>query len=545
MATKNKKTYIFIEVLQNGSPLCEIKRPLNKKSTITLGMKKNSTIQIPYYPFTQKIILAKVKRKIVSLYVGAHWEGFISRKKEMSEFTGTNQHATIHKLANNDYGSLAFRDVQVLIRLGKEHSVNSVKKVRSGQFFPKIFSLVTNSGIEAKVLVAAIIIAGIITAAAGSLLDSKNASRPSNVEDLPELYALSFINPSHFINAPEALQEKINRSNYVHSVSQYINSYISMLMGWEIENKNLLFKSSIAHHKKLQQEQAEKISTLRSEQERINATTLNKKYSAVISIPSVEGESLSENVSSLLKNIAEMNDSLAFTLQSRRETQALFTQDTEYDFRDYLSKKKSNEVKQRQAARDNLSKVSPFNLLTDEQAMYREAIDYGKKAYVAQKQIYGSSLPGDVAQDDVYILGGVNYVSFLQEQAFSIDDKKINELRSVYYKIKKTRESIQEPLIGEINPNLVKKVISKNQYDLQLCYELALRRNGQAKGRMQWRWRIDTRGKPSDIALVSSAIKDEPMKRCVRKKIAKWSFPRPKRGSVEVEYPFFFSKSKG
>ena len=85
----------------------------------------------------------------------------------------------------------------------------------------------------------------------------------------------------------------------------------------------------------------------------------------------------------------------------------------------------------------------------------------------------------------------------------------------------------------------------EKEMGLQLCFELALRRNQNLKGSMEWQWRLDSRGKISEIELLDSTIQDRRMIRCVRKKIANWKFPRPKRGSVEIKYPFYFAPAKG
>ena len=104
---------------------------------------------------------------------------------------------------------------------------------------------------------------------------------------------------------------------------------------------------------------------------------------------------------------------------------------------------------------------------------------------------------------------------------------------------------VDAPLHLTFDPNVVESFIRENKYQLQLCYELALRRNEVASGTMEWRWRIDSRGFISDVALLSSGIKDQRMATCIRQKISTWRFPRPRRGSVEVSYPFEFSPAKG
>ena len=106
------------------------------------------------------------------------------------------------------------------------------------------------------------------------------------------------------------------------------------------------------------------------------------------------------------------------------------------------------------------------------------------------------------------------------------------------------KEKVKEPLVGELDPKLIEKIVNKNRFELQLCFELALRRNREVSGTMKWQWRLDSRGKISNLTLVSSSITDPVMKNCVRKKIAGWKFPRPRRGSVEITYPFYFKPAR-
>jgi len=62
---------------------------------------------------------------------------------------------------------------------------------------------------------------------------------------------------------------------------------------------------------------------------------------------------------------------------------------------------------------------------------------------------------------------------------------------------------------------------------------------------MEWRWRIDSTGRLDALELVKSNINDPNMARCVRQKMSAWKFPKPRRGSVEITYPFEFSPSRG
>ena len=91
----------------------------------------------------------------------------------------------------------------------------------------------------------------------------------------------------------------------------------------------------------------------------------------------------------------------------------------------------------------------------------------------------------------------------------------------------------------------IRDYIEGNRYQLKLCYDVALRRDHAAQGTMEWSFRIDTRGQIYEIALISSTIKDEKMAQCIRQKLSKWRFPRPRHGSVEIRYPFQFAPAKG
>ena len=68
---------------------------------------------------------------------------------------------------------------------------------------------------------------------------------------------------------------------------------------------------------------------------------------------------------------------------------------------------------------------------------------------------------------------------------------------------------VKEPLQGKLNPDLISRTIQNNRFDLQLCFELALRRNQGTAGVMEWQWRLDSRGKISDIELLQTSIKIE------------------------------------
>jgi hypothetical protein len=182
--------------------------------------------------------------------------------------------------------------------------------------------------------------------------------------------------------------------------------------------------------------------------------------------------------------------------------------------------------------------------------MYAEADAAARRAQNAQRRI--AAAMGKRAQLDreddgpIAMPVGAKFASFVGGIDFSLADEKLYHLQaSEYGEPKAQHRGPKEPLVGQIDPNLIESFIKNNRYQLQLCYELALRRNELATGTMEWRWRIDSRGSISDVALVSSSIADQRMVECVKRKISAWRFPRPNRGSIEVSYPFEFAPTKG
>jgi hypothetical protein len=104
---------------------------------------------------------------------------------------------------------------------------------------------------------------------------------------------------------------------------------------------------------------------------------------------------------------------------------------------------------------------------------------------------------------------------------------------------------VREPLIGTLDPKKIQETVDKYRFELQLCYELALRRNQQLAGSMEWQWHLDSTGEIYDIELLQTTIQDQQMIQCVKQKIASWSWPKPQKGSIQVSFPFYFKPAKG
>jgi hypothetical protein len=190
--------------------------------------------------------------------------------------------------------------------------------------------------------------------------------------------------------------------------------------------------------------------------------------------------------------------------------------------------------------------------LSDDKQQAFEAESLAAAASVKQLNLFGEQHlklgAVDCCEPILGIKAGVTPVYYQFDNAFESSNEKIAALKSSIWGAPSDPErtmKIIEPVSGVIDSNAVEKAIASGRYQLQLCFELALRRNQSTKGNMEWSWRVDTRGAISNIYLMSSSIKDEELTHCVRKRIAGWKFPKARGGSVEIRYPFEFMRDRG
>jgi hypothetical protein len=262
-------------------------------------------------------------------------------------------------------------------------------------------------------------------------------------------------------------------------------------------------------------------------------------------VPTVLGESIEGQI---LRTNDKMNIMHA-ALKENLELKKSFTK----EYRDYqrhqFEEYKDTRLKSTKGL-GMLQNIKPWDRRTDEESMYLEAesvrIGAVNARYNIEANISAEDRLDPIAENPIGMPKNFKFGTFSTDFDFgNIDDKLYTVDASTFGKASPKKFVAKEPLTGEIDPKLIENHIIRQQFQLQQCYELALRRNEKAQGKVEWSWRIDTRGKISDIALLHSAIKDQKMTACMRKRIASWRFPRPRRGSVKVDFPFEFYPAKG
>jgi outer membrane biosynthesis protein TonB len=97
---------------------------------------------------------------------------------------------------------------------------------------------------------------------------------------------------------------------------------------------------------------------------------------------------------------------------------------------------------------------------------------------------------------------------------------------------------------GELDPAMVAKEVRTRLGAIKACYERALKRNPNLSGKVVIHWTITQAGTVSGVDVESDTLGDAEVASCIKSLVARWRFPAPSGGSVEVSFPFVFQASQ-
>jgi hypothetical protein len=97
---------------------------------------------------------------------------------------------------------------------------------------------------------------------------------------------------------------------------------------------------------------------------------------------------------------------------------------------------------------------------------------------------------------------------------------------------------------GELDPNMVAKEVRSRLGAIKACYERALKRNPNLSGKVVIHWTITQAGTVSGVDVETDTLGDAEVASCIKSLIARWRFPAPAGGSVDVSFPFVFQASQ-
>jgi hypothetical protein len=97
---------------------------------------------------------------------------------------------------------------------------------------------------------------------------------------------------------------------------------------------------------------------------------------------------------------------------------------------------------------------------------------------------------------------------------------------------------------GELDPAMVAKEVRTRLGAIKACYERALKRNPTLSGKVVIHWTITQAGTVSGVDVESDTLGDAEVASCIKALVARWRFPAPAGGSVDVSFPFVFQSSQ-
>lgn len=97
---------------------------------------------------------------------------------------------------------------------------------------------------------------------------------------------------------------------------------------------------------------------------------------------------------------------------------------------------------------------------------------------------------------------------------------------------------------GNFSNDAVSSIAAKGEGALRFCYEEALIRDPETKGRVVVIFDISSEGQTTKAQIETSSVNDKLFERCILRKVTRWRFPKPKGGAATIKYPFVFYTTK-
>lgn len=529
---------VFIEVHQNGELLSRTERPFKKKGSVYLTSKPGGELSAPFYPLPSDIRIMKITPRGVELDLDPNWEGFTTCEGKIENIDSDRKSAYTHIMKRGDYGSIAYNDLRVLIRIGRPHKKQQALRAFAKEYRPSFLDFWLGPdrvgllwGAGAAAVIGFFFTYGLIV---------RPDDRPQQFIELRDEYTLPFIHPLHLSQGPETLQSEYKRMQPVSSAVGFAQSFAETILGLSPRaaknTKSPILLSAREgrgdRFDRVWQRYSELKEAVRNRENKILADRRN----ALVAMPVIIGESATGGLVRMHGLLQKWYRGTAKTLEVRRQMTAIFKNDRAYDFQEYRNP---------ESGKTAATKYIPSG---DEKNLYVEAEKVAARAETIRAKIRKARRPVTLLSAANGIPVGIAetspFTSFVRQDSFEAFNDKLEKISASVFDPDKPKVA-REPVIGTVDRKLVLQTIEKSRFELQLCYELALRRNQGAEGLMEWRWLLDTKGQVLDLELVQNTVNDSKMANCIREKIGRWKWPRPNKGSIEISYPFYFKPSKG
>jgi hypothetical protein len=535
---KAERHFLHFQILRNGAILSSGKISVGSKRHLFLSNSRGS-MQIEHFSLPRDLNIGRIEKGLCKLSLDVNWRGVATSKGVVNEVSPASGREFELTMTTGDYAMLQFGDLVLNFKLAPDKKLATLAIKRDRAHAARPFELMFQSKNEIAPFVSGAAISLILVACFISGLILFKKPLPTTMEELGQEYALKFIHPKHLQLAPETLQNRYQENLIVPLVARYYRSLAALVLGHDHPYMGLLPQNSVTSYRQKSEDFIKKIDTSIEHQGEIEAEVESNPNWALPIIPSVHGFNYSAKLSEAMGIVEKHHRGLEMNLKYRRDTTANYRK----NYQDY-SPTAYRDIQANTKLQEELSKITSGMAIGPEAAMYKNAENLSRIATRRQSWLSKSKSAGLSGLAHVVVVAPEFKYAVLSNLLTPRGDRKFQNIVGSEFGVKKTEKPVYR-LTGELPSELIQKVISKHQFELQLCYELALRRNQTANGDLEWSWIIDKRGKPQEINLVSASIEDREMISCIKRKMTAWTFPRPKNGSIRVRYPFRFAPAKG
>jgi hypothetical protein len=96
------------------------------------------------------------------------------------------------------------------------------------------------------------------------------------------------------------------------------------------------------------------------------------------------------------------------------------------------------------------------------------------------------------------------------------------------------------PKGAALDPSMVAGEVKGHLGQIKACYERALHDTPSLRGRVDLHWTITMTGAVAGVGVDLDSVGDGRVAECIVAQVARWKFPAPSGGAVDVSFPFVF-----
>lgn len=535
---------IVISVLQNGREVCARRYSYGASRKIALSNHNVKKLFVDSYGIAHDLpVLMSSKTGVRILDVG-----------KMSGYVVTgNSHMRLgqalddqdFRLKPGDAASLSKMDLRILVKIAPRDRGGATAKRRPLNI--PFFDMWIGSARNGKVLGFAALLTLIVLSGVVAGLLEKGDLRPKKLYQLDRAYLMPFIAAEHFRTLPEALQSNLDRNTPIFQLLSHYKAMTHVMLGYEESGGSTLDQETIATFRDRYSKRERALKQIETHNSHgIDAMLGKERWVGALSIPVVRGEAFVSSIRRSISSLRRYHLGLDANYSARKDFLGYAKENRIYQFA-------KNQSLHPLAKKPNLS-GEPEG---EELAMYQQYAALGQEAsrrHLALKKVRTwEGVESVLKSHPVHIAPSAHNILLRRPQLAEGFDRKNLVISASAFDPRialtaaggKKFQAKKLILRGSIDPKTLRRAVRKRRFQLQICYENALRKNFRLKGQMEWEWVLDTRGKVSGLALVNSDIKDRQMIRCIKSRIAKWQLPKARNGKVKIRFPFTFDRAKG